>query len=417
MAYSVDTIRVRASVGGAWLTTDLVGGDWLLDDLYTDYSGAIVILSSDIAPGFFYYDIYAEIPNIANKNISVTTWLLSLDLRAIRLKSTPPNVTQRHVFYMDAMRANYNFERIASDRHPDMLIDDVEKADLRLSRDDTDYNRMDEFCLISVNGLFHYTEPTPLGLVAYNGVRGFETGRTFNVGIHSFTGLGRVTKIPVTADMVSRRDDVTPLRDVIRITHNANTHDKSVMIVIGGYLHSFDEVYSVHNGYIDINVKRFLLPERLFDALRRTDMESIWPLMNNGELRSVTKEMLYSDEFINAYLMNNTFIVIVDTPVIHKELDLLVNDGIPGIYTTRMTPNKPMMAGYNRVCEYIPQKEFNTWVLHCAEPHKSAFAFTTAYEDDIEVYDEQLYPGLEIENTHPYFLNLYVESLTVPNAT
>lgn len=414
MTYTVDSIRVRSSSGGTWSTTDLVGGNFLLSSIYNTYTGAVLIMSSDVAAGFFYFDIYAEIPNIVNRNITINSWLQGTDLTAFRFLSTPPNVTRRSVMYMDATRSNYSFDKIASDRNPTMEIDDNEKIDLLLSRPDTDYERMNEYCLISVNGIFHYSSASADGLVVHGGVRGFEVGRTFNVGVHSFTGLGSIEKIQITADMITRKDNTTPLRDYVKINHNINLTGKTLLMCIGGYLHSFDEVYSVHEDHVEINIKRFLLPERLFDCLRRTDIESIYPLMNNEQFRSVSRDRLFSDEFINSYLISNTFMIVVNTPVINKETELVANEGIPGIYTTKILPNKPLIAGYNRVCEYIPQYEYNTWVLHCTEANKNAFLFTTAYEANTLLYTEQLQPELELENTHPYFLNLYVESLTVP---
>lgn len=421
MSYTLDRIIVRSSQDGSWELNEIYDGAMTLDHLYNNYTGVVLALTSSIAVGTYYFDLYNEIPTISDTDITVSDWLLATDYKNIKVESTPPNVTLRHVMYMDATRANYNFEKVAIGRHSDSTLNESEKIDLKLTRPDTDYDRMNEFCLVSINGIFHYSEPLNDGLVVHEGVRGFEVGRTFNVGIHSFTGLGKITKIPLTLENTGRVSFDTPLSAKIKITPEIDLTNKTVLLCLGGYLHHFDEVYSVVDNTVEIDMQRFLLPDRLFDALRRTDLKNVYNLMDNRKFRSVRKDVMLSDEFIAKYATTSqSFLVVIDTPVVHKKWEQLKNDKVPGIYTTKQRPTKPLITGMGRVCEYYPEPEYSPgigqyiWVLNCTEPYKNGFGFNTLYSEDIESYSSDLEPSYETEETDGYFLNLYVESLTVP---
>lgn len=418
MSYILNKIIVRELTGGgSWITSELVNGELHLDDLYNTYYGIVLELSSTVSEDVVYLDIYHLIPGMLSKNISVNAWLDSVGYRSLPVSSTPPNVTYRSVMYMDAYKANYDMAAISRNRHPDMPVDQSEKTDLLLTRPDTDYDAMNDYCLVSINGIFHYSDAREDGLVVHDGVRGFEVGNTFHVGIHSFSGIAPIVKVPVTADMISRVDQNIPLSTKLKITHAESLVGKTLIMSLGGYLHYSDDVFTTGpDNTIIVDVKKFLLPERVFDSLRRTDIRTIHNLMTNRGVRSVAKETLFSDEFIQSYFSSeNTFMIIVDTPVLYKAMEITTNDRIPGNYTTKRRPVLPLVTGMGRVCEYWPEKEYTTWVLHCSEPCKNGFSFNTIDPELISLYTSDLEPGYEHEDTTAYFLNLYIESLTVPD--
>lgn len=101
-------------------------------------------------------------------------------------------------------------------------------------------------CLVSVNGVFHPTTTFKNEVYVKDGFYNIKNSKGTDVSLFDTSSVGGHTLIPITPSMVRNTDDQDLTRSVyLQIPDQYTFQDKTVMVVLNGYLYALDDSYQV----------------------------------------------------------------------------------------------------------------------------------------------------------------------------
>lgn len=156
----------------------------------------------------------------------------------------------------------------------------------------------------------------------------------FRAGCLNFEKIGKVTQVPITQSMISKVDDTYTYFDSVTINAGTSLTNKTVGIVLGGYLHLLDGfVKVISDRTVKLSMRHLQYIERMLVARKYLDIPGLE--IEDVEAYAIPQK-LRSDIAGLAYLTSPySFLVIIDNPnmyLVEKELDrnaLLGNFIIP----------------------------------------------------------------------------------------
>jgi len=383
MSYQLVAAKARSKgLDATWSDVDITSVK--IGALFSTYSNVWLTLHHSASPDNVYLELNSvrEQVSATYHGLTVPQWLQAIGNDALPTSVTMPELKLRLVRYNDAWRAGYNVKPIDRFRHDDADIPYGEKNDLLLSKDGVDFNVNYRYALVTVNGFFHRTGASPTGLQVVDGGR---TGRIANdnqVGMHSFLGVGTLDFIPITPSMIYKTIETSKFADRAYIELPYDTEDKTVLLVLGGYLHVLDEVYTkIGPRSLRVNFNKIALPERYFDSRKTIDLSSL-PLThdeNNPDHVSVPE--LYSDAVLTAYMcLPQSFIVVVNAKDFFVRRHPVANSQIPGRYEVLAgTERLPLIGAWGKVYDYAIFPDWGFNVLSCAENIRHTYQFRTTH--------------------------------------
>lgn len=308
--------------------------------------------------------------------LTLTDFLISLRDTALTTTTIPwPSSTIKYAMYSDAIQAGYRIEPANAGfrfdpNYPDELIKDI-----RVTRPgySTDMRTVFENCLISVNGYYHLSDTDGFSLYAYGGNTNKRLFGDNHVGILSFKDIGKIKCLSIKPEDILKSPADEPLYKRTYLKVNEDLTNKSVFLVLGGYL-VFQKDYKLwqnSENTLAVNFSAIPLLEMYHESLNAVDLTELSKLVRPNETEDVLVSALYSDEAIRTYLYNQqTFLVIVDTPSLFSRLLQLTPFKTPGIYSTPNEPLYPLVCGSGRTSEYWKARDNDRWNLFSSTPFK-----------------------------------------------
>lgn len=319
------------------------------------FDGHIELTNSAIGPGSFFVDLNAlRRVDYSFYNLILQDWLGTLGAELLPHLVQEPTYATKSVLYSDGFQGNFK----------------VRKSGLNLvvGKDNVDVNHLQNYTLTSVNGFLHRTEPLGEEEILVHG--GSNTSRylpTNHVGMMSFVDIGEVQQIPIVPAMLKRTQDRFPLIRGCSINLNTNLENKSVMISVGGYLHVEDtllDIVSVAEGIIRVNLEKVDWIKRFFEMRRFLNVGALGITTSLTKPGAVVVDEFITDAFVTALLeLPQTFVIIVDTPMLHFRVKPVSNQGLPGVYELPTEPLYPMKNTTGRFIDYWYRNEYGRWVM------------------------------------------------------
>lgn len=345
-----------------------------MKNLFATYLDGYITLTNPQLSGNQYVDLNALRASTLPLHPSLTfhAWLGSIGNLIIPAVLTQPIIATQHAVYSDAFRARYDIVRA----HPTFALNvDVplaDKTDVVMTKTGVDPTVLFNNVLVSVNGLFHITD-NYLGthLRVKGGGKSCEIADRNNIALYSFKDVGEIQSVPITDPMITVSDIDVLYKQTVWINTGIDLTNKSVMVVLGGYLHACDNTYSVVNqelGVIQLNMDKIQLPQRYFESKKLIDLSSLEMTVNSSNPELISVAELYSNDVITRYLkLYQSYIVVVDTPTLYKQLHRLTPADLPGLYLNVSEPIYPLILRTGIAPEYWPRKEHDLWVLNVAD--------------------------------------------------
>lgn len=369
---------------GRWIETDLRATRII--DLYRNYRRVWLILTHqslntdpNAEPTRLLLDMALVQDKILNQNLTVEQWLSENGDRSLPTTREMPTFETRTVTYSDAVRANYDVQTTKPGVHPEAYFPESEKTDLLLSRPGTDYAFFYKHCLVTVNGYIHQTSYSPHGIYVTDGRRSGKIANLTQVGIISFEKVGAITPVPITDSMFYKPRPDAKLRQGAYLKLNQDLTNKTLLLVLGGYLHVLDEAYQmVGDNLVKINLGRLPLVHRLFESRNYIDLASLELPVSDRNPEMVALDDLYSDHSLKAYLkLSQTFFLIVDCPELYVEQHLLEHARLPGRWISYIPPRYPLLKGNGKLEDYVAFHEEDRWVIACDDNLERNYNFDT----------------------------------------
>jgi hypothetical protein len=362
-----------------------------INDIFATYSKVWLTLTNTAFTGQVYCDLDAIRTMIGadTRPRTLPQWLSGIGNASLPTVSALPTLTSKQVKYNDVYRAGYTVRRYAVGRHPDTQLPDGDKHDLLLSKDGVDFTQWWRYCLVTVNGMVHRVAGSNDGLVVIDGGRSGRIANDNQLGLISFREVGQIDTIPITASMIYKNASDQKYANYANIKLPYDVSNKTVLLVLGGYLHALDSVYRINGDQsLRIDFNNYKFPERIFESQQRLSLAPLQLARSPNNPEQVAVDNLYSDQSILAYLtLTQSFLVVVNTDALYVRRHPVEMARLPGRYITADTMGRyPLVSAMGRIYDYraFPHAGKNVLVTDIAVDNHYNFA-TTMWKDEHSV--------------------------------
>ncbi|QVD49379.1 hypothetical protein LUCX_309 [Xanthomonas phage vB_XciM_LucasX] len=387
MSYQLVEARARSKdLSAEWAVVDVT--NITIGTLFTTYSNVWLTLSHTALD----HNVYLELNSIREalaasySSLTLAQWLTQNGNGTLPTQNTAPKLGLKLVKYSDAWRAGYDIKPINRFRSDDSQLAVGDKHDLLMSKTGVDFMVYHRYAMVSVNGFFHRVAGSTTGLQVIEGNRSGRLANDNQIGIHSFREVGRLEYLPITPSMIFKTVEDQGYKTRAYLQLPAAASDKIALLVLGGYLHVLDEVYTrTGPTTLCINFNKLAWPERYFDSRRFIDLQSLPLTLDPDNPTHVAVEDLYSDAVLQAYMtLPQSFVVLVNAKDFFARKRPTVNIKLPGRFEVPTTTERlPMFGAWGKVYDYAIFPDWGTHVLACSENQKQNYLFrTTKWQGD-----------------------------------
>ncbi len=311
-------------------------------------------------------DIVSQLLSLQG-SLTTLAWLTINGNNALPTVPGIPVINTGSVVTADAWAANFKVELCDEKGIVTVNTSRLNMVDMILTRPYTDYKKLYESCLVSVNGLLHLTDyNVNNGLYVTDG--GISSGleNRNQVSLLSFEKVGKLTNYPITDDMITNVNG-RPLRDGVIITiPGCDFSDKSVMLSLGGFLHLGNQDYRVvSENAIRIDWHKLDIPLWYLLARKKVSLTDFMETVDDSiedELLSI--DLHNSDESIRELLkLSQSFVITVDAPHMFVEWVALEPLPFPGRYRCEFKPIEPLRLSNGFMPPYVVKKEAGVYCV------------------------------------------------------
>lgn len=364
--------------------------------LYVEYPGPGAPIVKALA-----FDKITPMMNGVSPTQTVQGWLTDIGNLTLPWEAKLPNEKERVVKYAQAWHAGYVAQPKGRDFHVNADISAFDKNDLLLTHPVHSYADYDKYCLTTVNGYFHITDYTSSGIHVLDGNKSIRRANNNQIGVYSFETVGAIQKVPVTEAMVKPQSPGAPLNDAAYISMplGIDIENKTVLLVVGGYLHVLGKVYKPvgdRTWRVEVGASMFL--DRYIQSVKELDLDVLGLTADPLNPTLMSLEQMRSDATVMKYLtLSQTFFVIVDTPTFFQDFEPIESLRLPGRFIDEVATRLPLVGAYGRMLDYHTIHEVDTYVYAATNnPRHDYDATHTKWQNNI-VVDGGRYPS------HPFY--------------
>lgn len=361
-----------------WITLSEDDLSLSLKDLFIAFRRIQFKLTPSIGANPVYLELETLRTAAATNESTLADYLTSLGNASLPTTNTELVINKRTAMYQDIFRLNYKLTPVDSANSSNANIAIVDKDHIRLTRasPSTDYQNLFDHSLVSVNGFYHLTDTDGVnGMMVMDAMKSQRVCLKNQMGLLSFDQIATVTCVPIKASMVLQD---APKQALITLTQDLT--NKTVMLVLGGYLHPVDPiVYSrVGNSSYRLNLEVANLLDRYYESKKYIDLSSLpveHPINNEQQ---VSVEDFYTEENLLAYLtLSQSFFVILNTPEIYAIRQYVRKTGTPGCYLSYFPPQGPLVTSLGRQPEYWSVYQEGQFSLYVDNSIEDNYLFNT----------------------------------------
>jgi hypothetical protein len=404
--YQLDSAIVKPLDGnGRWRGMEI--GSVTLNDLFNNFKRVIATLKHPALTGKFSLDIEKMRSSLAGNTQTFNDWLVSNGNRTLPTSTEVPYINTRYANFSDAVRAGYG----VTPTHPTISASSsltvADKPWLLMTKDGMDYQLMYNRCLINVNGFYHQTDYSTDGLFVVDGMKTCEYAGRNELGILSFLQLGDLNYIPIKDEMIYVHKDGELLRNNCYVDTGVDLSNKTVMLVLGGYLHVLDKraLFRISKSAFGIDFGQIPLVDRFYESYKVLDLSVLGMETAPTNDEQISINNLYSDAVLRKYLtMSQTFFVVLDNPEIFVDAIELRASPFPGCYTSSEPPIYPLIVGRGRHEVFWPRKEHDRYSVNISASWKGVHNYDSVPTlKQLSVSDSHV-ASMGYENEHAHFL-------------
>lgn len=354
----VSAIVKPLDANGRWRSMDI--GTVQLNDLFKSFRRVIATLSNAVLPTNVSLDMEQLRASLGGSSLTFNDWLIQNGNQTLPTSRDLPVIKTRYAMFSDAVRSGYH----VTPTHPTISassdISIQEKTDLLVTKAGADYGFIHQRVLANVNGFYHLTDHSTDGLFVVDGMKScLKSGRN-ELGLLSFLPLGTIDLIPIKDEMIYTQRDGQALRTNCYVDTGVDLSQKTVMLVLGGYLHVLDPrvFYRISTSAFGIDFSQIPLVDRFYESHRVLDLSTLAMESTIANRDQIGINNLYSDNVLRKYLtLSQSFFVALDNTDIFVETADVKQSPFPGCYTSFVKPIYPLVVGRGRHAVYWPRKE------------------------------------------------------------
>lgn len=410
----VKAVALSRSIGSQWTETDLSGQ--LVYYIYSVYTKIYLELSNPALESNVYVDMDSLRTEFSSYQNTLSQLLIDLGNRTLETVSELPSTTVKYARYSDARYAEYKIDLTKAGVTTPDGYPRSELTDLKLTREkySTDMELLNKYCLLSVNGYFHWDDATSDAAYIIDGGSSYQHSNCNVAGILSFLDIGELTKIKISADDIIPAEEDGSLKDKITFTVDADFENKSVFLILGGYMVlPFDNVFwKTGDNSFNLDLNKLPYIERLFESNQYLDLSALQLTESSLGDRVYDIDELWSDAVIKRYMtLSQSFMVIVDIPQLLSNKIFLRNSNSPGEFTAYQEPRYPLIVNYGKVAEYWKTEEDGFWSVRVQDSYLRNYVISQQPTKDLSQINDYFLAGKPFYHSTGFLLELAGYSL------
>lgn len=374
MYHAVGAIGIKKGLNKRWESIRLT--DYKVSELFDQFRRVILTLTLNQSTDKLYVDIQSLAARYASYSLRVSDMLIELGNETLPQLTNPPVISTRTAKFRDAHASRYKVTPVSPLYGINAAVENRTAVMLTRENPTTDYQYFKKRCMVSVNGFYHMIDTdNKSGVLVYDAMTSLRIAKQNQIGLYSFADVCDIEYVPITPSMVHKRltpDMVAGLRQPEPyassgfIKLNKDLTNKTVLLVLGGYLHVPESLlYSqVGTDEFKIDFLNYPLFDRIYESLQYIDLK---PLGLVNDIRNKTQfsvQQLLSDEVLLKYMtLSQSFFVILDTPEVFVNRQYIKKTGMPGMFISYNPPVYPIVVGNGRMPEYWSTHEDGQYSL------------------------------------------------------
>jgi len=393
-------------------------GEELLMDIFSTYKACVIVLTHPLLDAPVSLDLESIRASTVGSSVTLNQFLIENGNTTLPTQTTIPSIKERYVKYNDAVRAGYKVYLTDGSAS----IDDQTregKTDIKLMKSGIDFEYFYHRVLVSINGFIHRTDFDVNGAYVRDCVASLETSGCDTIGLISFDEVARLDYLSITEEMIYKRNPEAAFKDRIDIKFPYDVSDKSIGLVLGGYLHLVDQTLFTRTGPDTITIKfdRFNFINRYFESKQFLNLDSLGlsTSPDNPDFLNITE--LLSDEVIKRYLMlSQSFIILIDSMDMASRKEYVYRNG-KGLqtYGSGTLPDKPLFMGRGMIGNYWSKPEFGgQYSLSVVGNRMDNFLYQNTPIDKLDNIDNATkgaFPGWQYRAAPAYMLNISTRTI------
>lgn len=405
----VAALCLSRSIGAQWETVDLQS--ILVFDIFNKYRQVYLTLSSVYLDDTVYVDLEVLRNEYSSYNDTLTALLTELGTRALPTVAELPNARVRYAKYSDAFYSGYLVDTTLIGVGTPANYPADERKDLKITRPGykTDLSLLHTHCLVSVNGFLHRTDTDGKYGYVVDGRKSLEKAKQNHLGILSFLDIGAVEKLPIAPEDIYAQDTDSDLKSHAYIRINVPVTNKTVMLVLGGYLvmQQAGVFWQTGDQTFVLNFLALPMLERYFESSRFLDLSALGLSQSSENPDEINAAEFLSDTVLKKYLtLSQSFFVVVDTPALFTEKIYLRHYNLPGMFIAHQDPVYPLFVGYGRMAEYWKVFEAGYWSVAVQDSFTMNYVFSKRPVADLQNVTPNAIPGNTFKHSDGFLLQL-----------
>lgn len=375
----VRALALSRSIGSQWTEVNLL--NILVFDIFQTYSKVYLVLSNTELTDNVNVDMDVLKPLYSSYTEPLSSLLALLGNTALETVENLPNSNVTYAKYSDAVRAGYKIKPCLAGTIVPENYPAIELKDLRLTRDNytTDMKLIHDYCLVSVNGFYHWTDSTTEAAYAFRGADTMRKSKLNHLGILSFLDVGKLTKVRINASNINPVTADSVLREKINFSVTESLDNKSYALVLGGYLIFPQEGVFWRSGEhgFTLDINRISYVERLMESSQYLDLSDMGLTQSTLGDNVYSTDELLSDDKIKRYMtLSQSFLVLIDVPNLVVNKIHIRRSNLPGMFTSYQDPVYPLVVGYGKVAEYWKVMEDGYWAVNIQDSYSRNYVLS-----------------------------------------
>jgi hypothetical protein len=361
----VSAIVKPRNSGGRWRSMGIE--EVPLNLLFNDFTRVIAILTHPVLNKNVSLEMEQLRAELGGLSKTFNAWLIENGSNTLPTSDSLPTINTRFANFSDAVRSGYK----VTPTHPTISVTSPlpmsERTHLLLTKPEADYEFIQKHVLVNVNGFYHQTDYSTDGVFVTDGMKSCLHGRRNEIGMLSFSALGTLSFIPITDEMIYTHRPQQKLRNNCYVDTGVDLSEKTVMLVLGGYLHMLDQraFYRISQTAFGIDFGQIPLIDRYFESYKVLNLDSLEMEHSDTNDSQISVSNLLSDEVLRKYLqLSQTFFVVLDNVEIFTDAIEIKPSPFPGTYTSSIQPIYPLMVGHGRHEVFWPRKEHDRYSIN-----------------------------------------------------
>jgi hypothetical protein len=403
----VQAIAKPLGGGGRWITVEL--GEMLLPVVFSTYDRILVTLANAYLSHLVCLDLADIRAEYGSQDITLNAVLAGLGNATLPTTDALPLLRTRYAKYNDVFKAGYKVKGIHPTASPDADLPASERTWLLLTKPEVNYNLFYESMLVSVNGFIHATDASADGIYIKDGMVSKNLSGKAEMGIYSFRELGKLSFLPITDAMVYRQDPAQQFKDRVHVDLGVDVSNKTVMLVLGGYLHVLDgrTFYRVGDSTFAVVFNNLPYIERWMNSRHYLDLSSLNVEISTDNPSHFAVDDLMSDAAIQAYLtLSQSFFVVLDNPNVFIERELIRASKMPGLYVSDVAPIFPLQDELGKMVNFAYEYETGQYAITTTDAYRHDYNFRTVDSRSALSLGDNRNPGRPLANGDLQYLQI-----------